>query len=568
MVIKQRLRLTDLTGVAGLHPVIARVYEARAVTAEQLNLSLAGLPLPELAGLAAAVDLLLDVYAAQGRVVVCGDFDADGATSTALMVRALRDFGFKQVSYQVPDRFLMGYGLSPELVKYVLEQGKPDLLVTVDNGISSFEGVAYARAAGIKVLITDHHLPGTQMPEADAIVNPNQPGCPFPGKNLAGVGVAFYLLVAFRSRLQVLYPQQSWPNLANYLDLVALGTVADVVHLDHFNRILVEQGLRRMRAGKCGEGIAALAAISGRALPHLLASDLGFSLAPRLNAAGRLDDMRHGIACLLSDHPGEAKAMAEDLHVLNLERRDIEFQMQQQAQGHIARLSITGQPRALTLFDPEWHQGVVGILAGRIKERYRCPVVALADAGEGELKGSARSIPGAHMRDLLAWVDGQSPGLITRFGGHAMAAGLSLPRANWHEFSRQLEMAVETLVPVSAFQSERWHDGELVAQELDDHLARQLQLAGPWGQGFPEPLFLGEFLVLEQRILKERYLKLSVCLVSDNSPVDAMWFSPDLPSWPNQVKRVRMLYALDINRYKGREILQLRVEWAEPMVHK
>ncbi len=563
--IKRRPQITDLRGVAGLHPVIARVYEARGVKAEQLALALTELPRPELLGLAEAVDLLGEVYAHQGSVVVCGDFDADGATSTALMVRALRDFGFKRVAYQVPDRFLMGYGLSPELVQYVLQQGKPDLLVTVDNGISSFEGVACARAAGVKVLITDHHLPGADMPQADAIVNPNQPGCPFPGKNLAGVGVAFYLLVALRSRMQMLYPQQSWPNLANYLDLVALGTVADVVHFDYLNRILVEQGLRRIRAGKCCAGIAALAAISGRSLSHMLASDLGFSLAPRLNAAGRLDDMRHGIECLLSDDPEEARAMAEDLHALNLERRDIEFQMQQQAQGHIARLSISGQPRALTLFDPEWHQGVVGILAGRIKERYRCPVVALADAGDGTLKGSARSIPGAHMRDLLAWVDSRSPGLLTRFGGHAMAAGLSLPREHWPEFSRQLEQAVEALVPLSAFQSERWHDGELSAQELHDEMARQLQRAGPWGQGFPEPLFYGEFLVLDQRILKERYLKLSVCMVGDNSPVDAMWFSPDLPSWPQHVKRVRMLYALDINRYKGREILQLRVEWAEPM---
>lgn len=565
----------------GLPPLLARLYAARGVrTPDELGRTLAALqPAAQLTGLEAALALLAEALTARWRILIVGDFDADGATSTALSVRALRAFGAAHVDFLVPNRFTYGYGLTPEIVAVAVREKQPDLIITVDNGIASHEGVRAAQAAGVRVLITDHHLPGESLPPAEAIVNPNQPGCDFPSKHLAGVGVVFYVLSALRTRLRA----DGWfaanglpdPNMADYLDLVALGTVADVVVLDANNRLLVQQGLARIRAGRCCPGISALFKVAERDPARLVATDLGFVVAPRLNAAGRLDDMAEGIRCLLTDLAEEAQRLAHELDLLNHERRDIEAGMQQEALAALAALSLTEDnvPSGLVLYDRYWHQGVIGILAGRIKERFHRPVIAFAPAQAlsfenqqpTELKGSARSIPGVHIRDVLDVVATRHPGLITRFGGHAMAAGLNLPAANLVAFREAFTQVLDEQVSPEDLQAVLLHDGELQAGDFTEAQARLLRDAGPWGQGFPEPLFVGEFLLLEQRLLKDKHLKLSLCHPGSNRVIDGIAFNVDRAVWPDMsCRRVRMAYRLDLNHFRGMETLQLRVEALVP----
>lgn len=560
-------------GLADLHPILRRVYRARAVTdSGQLERSLeALLRAEELTGLPAAVDVLAAAVSAGQRILVVGDFDADGATSSALAVRALRMMGAAFVHYVVPNRFEFGYGLTPEIVD-VAAQWRPDTLVTVDNGISSLAGVEAAKRHGMRVVITDHHLAGDTLPNADAIVNPNQPGDRFPSKNLAGVGVIFYVMLSLRARLR----EQNWfrdnghddPNLARLLDLVALGTVADVVPLDRNNRILVEQGLRRIRAGQCCPGISAILQIAGRSRSRLVASDLGFAVAPRLNAAGRLEDMSLGIECLLTDDPDHAMDIGNRLEALNQERRSIEAEMRDQAMADIERLHLdadsAGLPPALCIYDDGWHQGVIGILASRIKERLHRPVIAFAPGADGEIKGSARSVPGLHIRDALDAVAARHPELISKFGGHAMAAGLSLRRDDLDAFRQAFESEVRSHLSSDDLRGVVYSDGELAAEDLGLHLAQLLRDGGPWGQGFPEPVFDGVFDVLEQRIVAERHLKMLVRPASGGAALDAIAFNVTEHAWPRQPGRVRLAYRLDVNDWRGQRNAQLVVEHMEP----
>jgi single-stranded-DNA-specific exonuclease len=550
-----------------LHPALQRVYQARGLRlADELDLGLKHLlPLTGLLGVEQAVASLYQALQEQRRIVIAGDYDADGATASALMVRALKSFGAHQVSYLIPDRFTAGYGLSCELVEQAEAIGA-QLLLTVDNGISSLAGVARARAGNIDVIVTDHHLPGESLPEALAIVNPNQPGDRFPSKALAGVGVAFYLLLALRRALREgkWFARQgiSEPNLAEYLDLVCLGTVADLVPLDRNNRILVQQGLLRIRAGRCAPGILALLQVAGRDHRRITAADLGFAVGPRLNAAGRLEDMRFGVECLLSDDAASALERAQRLDALNGERRHIEAQMKIKADALMAQVSLSTErmPLGLCLFDEHWHQGVIGILASRIKDQYHRPVIAFAPGDEMSLKGSARSISGVHMRDVLALIDSRQPGLIARFGGHAMAAGLSLARERLPAFSAAFEQAVSEQLKGVAPMAEILSDGPLRAQDFSHGAASALRYAGPWGQGFPEPLFDGEFQVLSQRFVGEIHLKLALSL-DGATPIDAIafrWGDKPLPG-----ERVRIVYRLDLNAFRGSENVQLIVEYLE-----
>lgn len=575
---KKILRTRDVPAIpdelSGTHPVLARLYAARGVeSANQLVRNLQGLHKPLLKGMETALGLLETALRENRRILIVGDFDADGATSTVLAVRALRAMGAGQVDYLVPNRFTYGYGLTPEIVGLAHATKSPDLIMTVDNGISSIEGVAAANALGMQVLITDHHLPGAVLPNAAAILNPNQPGCDFPSKHLAGVGVAFYLLSRLRTQLK----EQGWfaeknipePVMADYLDLVALGTVADVVPLDANNRVLVHQGLARIRAGRCCPGITALLAIAGKNPAQLVATDLGFQVAPRLNAAGRLDDMSHGIECLLTDSPDLASQFAAELDGLNVERRQIEGNMQNEAM-HVLKtftLDKAALPFGLALFHRDWHQGVIGILAGRLKERFHRPVIAFAPAAAGsdELKGSARSIPGVHIRDVLDAVAARNPGLITRFGGHAMAAGLALPAMHLEGFRAAFNAAVRDVVDPRDLEPVLYSDGELPAECFTEPFADILREAGPWGQAFPEPLFHGDFHCLEQRLLKEKHLKMSVAHPASNRVFDAIAFNIDPAQWPNKARKVRLAYRLDINEFRGSRSLQLRVEYLEPV---
>ncbi len=556
----------------GLPPRLAAIYQARQVRApEEIATALEGLPPPAaLRGLDAAVALLADAVQMQQRILVIGDFDADGATSSALCLLALRAMGAAQVDFLVPNRFEYGYGLTPEIVA-VAAQREPDLLLTVDNGISSIDGVAAARARGMRVLITDHHLPGAVLPAADAIVNPNQPDCDFPGKALAGVGVAFYVLSALRAELRRRdwFAANGWsePNMAGFLDLVALGTVADVVPLDRHNRILVQQGLARIRARRCRPGILALLEVAGRAPERINSSDLGFVLGPRLNAAGRLDDIALGIRCLLTEDVAEARAIAAELDQLNRERRGIERGMQREAERALdaVDLAVEQLPWGLCLYQPDWHQGVIGILASRIKERHHRPVIAFADAGEGQIKGSARSIPGLHIRDALDVVASRHPGLLSKFGGHAMAAGLSLARDAYEPFRDAFDRVVREQLSEDDLTAVIWSDGELAPDEFNLELAHHIRDGGPWGQQFPEPLFDGEFEVVQQRIVGERHLKLLLAVDPVRRVlVDAIAFNVDTTEWPDQAtQRVRLAYRLDVNWFRGQENLQLVVEHLE-----
>jgi len=553
---------------ADLSPLLRRLYASRGVrSAQDLERSVKGmLPWQQLSGVEKAVEILYNAFREGTRIIVVGDFDADGATSTALSVLGMRSLGCDNISYLVPNRFEDGYGLSPEVVDQAHARGA-QLIVTVDNGISSHAGVDHARAQGIPVVVTDHHLPGETLPAAEAIINPNLPDCDFPSKSLAGVGVAFYLMLALRTFLR----DKGWfdergiapPNLADLLDLVALGTVADVVPLDANNRILTWQGLSRIRAGKCRPGIKALLEVSRRDAQKLAASDLGFALGPRLNAAGRLDDMSVGVALLLCDNIGEARVLANELDALNQTRKEIEQGMQAEALTLCEKLERSREtlPGGLAMYHPEWHQGVVGILASRIKERFHRPVIAFAPAGDGTLKGSGRSIQGLHMRDALERLDTLHPGLMIKFGGHAMAAGLSLEEAKFDLFQQRFgELVTEWLDP-SLLQGEVVSDGPLSAAEMTMEVAQLLRDAGPWGQMFPEPLFDGRFRLLQQRLVGERHLKVMVEPVGGGPLLDGIAFNVDTACWPdNGVREVELAYKLDINEFRGNRSLQIIID--------
>ena len=563
----------DLVLPESLPPLVRRIYSQRPLAAlTELELTLSQLiPPARLKGIDAAVDLLEAALKEGERLLIVADFDADGATSCALALTVLRAFGCAHVDYIVPNRFEYGYGLTPEIVE--LAKGKnPDLIITVDNGISSIEGIESARVAGIKTLVTDHHLPGRELPAADAIVNPNQPECEFPSKSIAGVGVIFYVMLALRSRLR----DNGWftskgipePNLAEQLDLVALGTVADVVALDHNNRILVSEGIKRIRAGRARPGILSLLILAKRNFSTLAASDLGFAVGPRLNAAGRLDDMSTGIECLLTRSEHEAHEYALELDGMNKDRRDIEAGMREQAFALVDQLAFDADdlPAGLSLFDERWHQGVVGIVASRIKERCHRPVIAfaLADADdpESELKGSARSIPGFHIRDALDAVAAANPGLVTKFGGHAMAAGLSLSRANFDAFAQAFAAEATRVLSPELLQATIVSDGELSAEELTLGCAADLAAAGPWGQAFPEPTFHGRFKLQQQRRLGENHLKMVLSPLGDDGfLVDAIAFGVSEADWPaSSATEIELAYRLNINEFRGARTLQLMVE--------
>lgn len=554
---------------------LKRVLVSRGIRSDQEmdhRLSLLESPY-QLSGIAAAVELLESALFEQKSVLVCGDYDADGATATALIIRVLRDMGLQNIDFLVPNRFDFGYGLSPQLVDLAAER-HPDLIITVDNGISSLEGVAAAKTRGIQVLVTDHHLPGSQLPEADAIVNPNQPGCLFPCKNLAGVGVVFYVLIALRARLREIdWFEQSGrqePRLEKYLDIVALGTVADLVPLDRLNRILVGQGLKLVQSGQGNPGIRALLEISGREIGRASSADLGFAVGPRINAAGRLDDITEGILCLLADDPATAYRCALDLHQINLERRQIQDQMQADAEQSLDTIGldqrISDLPWGYCCFEKNWHQGLVGLVAARIKDSIHRPVIAFAPSDDGlELKGSARSIPGLHIRDCLERIHSQNPGLISKFGGHAMAAGLSISATDFETFSEAFDRTVRDMVNEDDLESVVWTDGELDESEFNLSFATQLETLLPWGQGIPEPQFQGQFEVLDSRCLKEKHLKLQLGEMNTAQVLDAIWFNAPAEFLELDQGRINAVYRLGINRFRGNETLQLQLVYAEPM---
>ena len=555
-----------------VHPLLQRIYSARGIQHEQeLQYQLAQLHKPNFKGLQEAVSILADAVVAGAKIIIVGDFDADGATSSALAVLALRAMGLHNVDFLVPNRFEYGYGLTPEIVAVAAAQ-QPDVIITVDNGISSIEGVLAARELGIAVIVTDHHLPGSELPEADAIVNPNQPGCEFPSKNLAGVGVIFYVMNALRAELR----QMGWfaesgivePNMASFLDLVALGTVADVVPLDHNNRILVSQGLQRIRAGVARPGIKALLDVAGKQAQKIVASDFGFALGPRLNAAGRLDDMSLGIQCLMCESESLAREMAMQMDDLNKDRKAIETGMQQEAMTMLQKVLSADEnslPWGVCLFDETWHQGVIGILASRIKDKYHRPTIVFAEVGDGQIKGSARSIQGFHIRDALDAIAARYPELLQKFGGHAMAAGMSLTRDNFSAFAAAFDEEVRRQLTEESLSALVLSDGELTTQDFNLTLAQQLRESGPWGQHFPEPIFDGEFFLIQQKILAEKHLKMTLGVDAQGQQlVDAIAFNVDVKLWPNaQAKKVKVAYRLDVNEFRGNKTLQLMVDYIE-----
>ncbi|HCG8573975.1 TPA: single-stranded-DNA-specific exonuclease RecJ [Vibrio parahaemolyticus] len=557
-------------------PILKRIYINRGITdIAQLETSARGLhSYQKLGGIEQAVELLFQAIQEQKRIIVVGDFDADGATSSALSVLALRMLGSNNVDYLVPNRFEDGYGLSPEVVDQALELGA-EMIMTVDNGVSSIEGVRYAKENGITVLVTDHHLPGQVLPEVDAMVNPNLDSCAFPSKALAGVGVAFYLMMALcvHMRKHNWFAQQGMqePKLMELIDLVALGTVADVVPLDENNRILVHQGLQRIRAGKARPGIQALIEVAKRDARRLVASDFGFALGPRINAAGRLDDMSFGVELLMCNNIYAARRMASELDGLNQTRKEIEEGMKQEAMAFCERLQFgenSELPYGLSLFQRDWHQGVIGILASRIKEKFHRPVIAFADGGEETIKGSCRSIPGLHMRDALDFIDTQNPGLIIKFGGHAMAAGLTIKEQDFERFSRLFDEVVKKELDEAALKGVILTDGELKPEEFSMHIAEQLRAGGPFGQAFPEPIFDGEFKVLHQKLVGEKHLKLMLEPLYKGHPtnvmIDGIAFNVDLRRWPDaSVKTVRLAYKLDVNEFRGNQSLQLMIDHIE-----
>ncbi len=556
-----------------LHPILKRIYTYRGLHhLDEINHSLANALLPGgLSNIQEAVKLIYACMQENRRILIVGDFDADGATSTALFIRVLKSFNYHYADYLVPNRFEYGYGLTPEIVD-VATKFEPSLIITVDNGISSIEGVTAARDKGIDVLITDHHLPGKHLPDANVIVNPNLPEDEFSSKNLAGVGVVFYVLTALRAYLreQQWFEQQNIPEpaLANYLDIVAVGTVADVVKLDYNNRIFVDQGLKRIRAGKCCAGIRALLTIAGKNLSRISSSDLGFVLGPRLNAAGRLEDMSLGIECLLSDDDTQALELANKLDQLNEERKQIERDMQLQAlkvlkNNQLKFLEKDSLKFGISLYDSDWHQGVIGIVAARIKEKAHRPVIVFAKTNERELKGSARSIPGFHIRDALELIATRNPDLINTFGGHAMAAGVCISIDKFEQFSTIFNSTVEELVVPEQLESILLSDGELNESELSLDIAEILFNAGPWGQGFPEPVFDGVFSVNEHRIVGAHHLKLSLTPIEGKRAVDAIAFNYDRFNWDDKSSQVRIAYKLEVNEFRGVRSPQLNVQYLE-----
>lgn len=568
MRIEPRQLPETLPFLGDLPPLLTRLYAARGVQSEaELDKSLARLiPFQQLKGIDAAVDLLVTALEQRQRILIVGDFDADGATASTVGMLGLRLLGAAHVDYLVPNRFEYGYGLTPEIVEVAMSR-EPHLLVTVDNGISSVEGVAAAKRHGLKVLITDHHLPGDELPLADALVNPNQPGCEFPSKALAGVGVIFYVLMALRARLRSLgwYENKPQPNIGELLDLVALGSVADVVPLDANNRILVHQGLERIRAGRARPGIKAILEVAKRDAARITSTDLGFIVGPRLNAAGRLDDMSLGIECLLTADANLAREMAAQLDGMNQDRKSIEQGMQREALAQLKDLPVESMPFGLCLFDPEWHQGVIGILASRMKERYFRPTIAFADAGDGLLKGSGRSVQGFHIRDALSVVAAQHPNLIAKYGGHAMAAGLTLPQENFQLFAEAFDAEVRRQLREDDLTGRMLTDGTLAVEEFHLELARALRHAGPWGQHFPEPLFHGVFQLVEQRVVGERHLKVVLKSECGSVKLDGIAFGVDRDIWPNPtIQWVELAYKLDVNEFRGNETVQLMIAHIEP----
>lgn len=551
-------------------PLLQRIYASRGITqAKDLEYQLKNLLPPNtLKDTDKAAALLLKAIKTNKKITIVGDFDADGATSTALSMLTLRRFGAKNIDYIVPNRFDFGYGLSTPIVDIAHSQGT-QLIMTVDNGISSIDGVARAKELGIDVVVTDHHLAGDSLPNADAIVNPNQPDCTFASKNLAGVGVAFYVMLALRALMrQENYFAQAGvaePNMAEFLDIVALGTVADVVVLDSNNRILVEQGISRIKAGRCRVGIQALLEIAKRNISRVVASDMGFAIGPRLNAAGRLDDMSLGIECLITDNYQHAREIAAELDGFNKDRRQIEAGMQKEALDIIEKLPFSQGdgdiPYAFALFHPEWHQGVSGIVASRIKEKFHRPVIVFADSGDGELKGSGRSIEGLHLRDLLERINTLAPEVIIKFGGHAMAAGLSIKHEHYERFASLFEQLAKETLNEDQLSGKILSDGELTGSEFTIDLAAKLRDSGPWGQGFPEPCFDGKFRVVQQRIVGEKHLKLVLSPEHSNTVIDAIAFNVDTLTWPNpNIEWAHVAYKLDINEFRNKLSLQLMIE--------
>ena len=559
--------LTDFSSV------LNRVYANRNIQSEDdLNYSIGKLlPFDKLKGITEAATLIADAIKNKLAITIVGDFDVDGATSTTVAVKSLYSMGATKVDFIVPNRFEYGYGLTPEIVKVAVEQFNPDVIITVDNGISSIEGVKVAKDLNLTVVVTDHHLPAATLPIADAIVNPNQSGCSFPSKMLAGVGVIFYVMLAVRSLLR----EQNWfteknipePNLAELLDLVALGTVADVVPLDYNNRILVSQGLARIRSGKVRAGIKALIDVAGRESERLIASDFGFAIAPRLNAAGRLDDMSLGIDCLLSDDLAKAGGIAQQLDEINYARRDIEADMKQQAMKILEGMHLgenKSLPFGLCLFDENFHEGVVGIIASRIKDQWNRPVIVFAKTDGGILKGSGRSIKGFHLRDALDAVASQNPNLITKFGGHAMAAGLTIAENDYELFTQAFDEEVRRHLNDDDLHGVIMSDGELLSSEFSMDTAEELRFAGPWGQTFKEPVFDGVFNIINKRIVGEKHLKLSLQPVNSNLEIDAIAFNITDEDWSPEVKQANVAYRLDVNVFRGNKSLQLMVEYIEP----
>lgn len=564
---------TSTREISGFSSVLNRVYVNRNIQSEdELDYSINKLlPFEQLKGVKDAASLMSDAIKNESTIVIVGDFDVDGATSTALAVKALRSMGAKKVEFLVPNRFEFGYGLTPEIVQVAVERFSPDVIITVDNGISSIEGVKAAKALNLKVIVTDHHLPANTLPAADAIVNPNQPNDNFPSKMLAGVGVIFYVMLALRSLLR----EQSWfeeqniavPNLAELLDLVALGTVADVVPLDYNNRILVSQGLARIRSGKVCAGISALIDIAGREKERLIASDFGFAIAPRLNAAGRLDDMSLGINCLLSDDTVATHKMAQQLDEINFARRDIEADMKQQAMKLLDTMNLDDNdnlPFGLCLFDEGFHEGVVGIIASRIKDRWHRPVIVFAKTDDNLLKGSGRSIKGLHIRDTLDSIATKHPQLISKFGGHAMAAGLTIAEADYDLFTGAFDEEVRNHLGEDDLKGVVMSDGELLEPEFTMQTAEELRFAGPWGQTFQEPVFDGLFNIVNKRIVGEKHLKLSLQPDGSNLEIDAIAFNTTDEEWSHGCQQARVAYRMDVNVFRGRQSLQLMVEHIEP----
>lgn len=545
-----------IAALGDIDPLHARLYAMRGLTESgQLDYGLAQLaPIGLLENVDAAAELV--IANRNAKIIVVGDFDVDGATSTALVLRCLREFGFSDVEYLVPNRFEYGYGLSPEIVRVAAERS-PALLITVDNGVSSVAGVAEANQLGIPVLVTDHHLPGNELPDAAVIVNPNLDGSRFPSRNLAGVGVAFYLMARVGRVLQEQGMANAGKVPAKYLDLVALGTVADVVPLDHNNRVLVQQGLLRIRAGQCVAGIEALLKLSGRQPARCVSTDLGFAAGPRINAAGRLEDISVGIECLLTDDFDTAMSYASTLDRINSERRDIEATMREQAFAYVDSLGSQRWPECVCVYDSEWHQGVVGLIAARVRERCHRPVIAFARESDELLKGSARSIQGVHIRDLLEAVHAVRPELIVKFGGHAMAAGLSIEKRVLDDFKRVAAEQMQRLYPRADFSGAIVTDGQLPGDAINLGFARSLRDAGPWGSGFPEPVWSGDFSVVEQRVVGENHLKLRVRPAGGGPIVDAIAFNQAGPAYRGEVQ---LAFRLDVNEYRGTENPQLVVE--------